>query len=302
MKVLFIGGTGTFSNACTRQCLNEGIDLWLVLRGTRDDRLCGKEHVIKGDIKKDYKSLKSTLANHTWDCVVDWVVFNEQDVLRDIEFFKDKTKIFIYISSTAAYEKPLPSPYVNELTPIGNKCWDYADNKAKCERLLLKYYEETGFPVTIVRPGAGYAPFTLPSGFAGLGFGIVKRILNNQPILIHGDGTGLWTLTFCEDFARAFMPLIKLDSVIGETFQITSDELMTWLQIHQEIGRALNREVKFEFASSHLINWFDASFGATLLGDRAHSYLFDNSKIKKFVPSFSPRVILRGHQTLNRLL
>ena len=179
---------------------------------------------------------------------------------------------------------------MNESTPIGNKYWDYAENKAKCERLLLKYYQETGFPVTIVRPGPGYAPFTFPAGFAGQGFGIIERILNDKPILIHGDGTGLRTLIFDEDFARAFVPLIKLDSVIGETFQITSDELMTWLQIHQEIGKALNHEVKFEFASSHLINRFDASVGATLLGDRAHNYIFDNSKIKKFIPSFSPSV------------
>ena len=293
MKVLFIGGTGTLSTACVHRCLDLGMELFVLVRGTRDQRIPPKARVIHGDIRGAPTHVRSLLAGHTWDCVVDWVAFEEEDVLRDVEFFEGRTKKFIFISSAAVYRKPLPTPPVTESTPTGNKFWDYADKKARCEQLFHDFYQSRGFPVVIVRPGAGYAEFTLPTGIAGMGFGIADRILSGRPILVHGDGTGLWTFTFNEDFARGFVPLISLDSVVGETFHITSDEILSWIQIYDLIGSVFGGEGKYVFASSHLINKFDAELGATLLGDKSHSYIFDNSKIKRYVPDFSPRVSLR---------
>lgn len=290
MRVLFIGGTGTISTACTRLCIEQGMDLWLLLRGTRDHRIPAKAKPVHGDIRTDPVSVRAILDRHTWDCVVDWIAFDEEDVVRDFEFFRGKTRKFVFISSTSVYRKPLPSPIVTEATPTGNAYWQYANKKARCERLLLDLHRTSGFPVVIVRPGHTYAEFALPSGFAGMGFGIVERILEGRPILVHGDGTGLWTLTHNEDFARAFVPLLCLDSTIGETFQITSDELLAWLQIYGLIGKTWGREVEYVFATSHLISQFDADLGATLLGDKAHSCIFVNSKIKRFVPSFLPQV------------
>lgn len=293
MKALFIGGTGTVSTACAKLCIEQGMDLSLLLRGTRDHRVAPKAKVIHGDIRRDPVGVRRLLDSQTWDCVVDWVTFEERDVTQDVEFFRGRTKKFVFISSTCVYEKPLPSARVNELTPIGNRYWAYADRKARCERLLRAEYERSGFPVVIVRPGHMYAEFTLPTGFAGMGFAVVKRILDGKPIVVHGDGTGLWTLTFSEDFARAFVPLLALDSAVGETFQITSDELLSWIRIYDLIGEAFGCPVKYVCASSCLISRFDTELGATLLGDKAHTYLFDNSKIKRYVPSFSARVPFR---------
>ncbi|MBI4283688.1 MAG: NAD-dependent epimerase/dehydratase family protein [Chloroflexi bacterium] len=292
MKVLFIGGTGTVSAACAHLCVEQGMDLFLLLRGTRDHRVPPKARLIHGDIRKDPGYVRGLLAQQTWDCVVDWVGFEEEDVLRDVEFFQGKTKKFVFISSTAVYRKPLPTPRVIESTPTGNKFWEYADKKTRCERLFYKFYQSRGFPVVIVRPGAVYAEFTLPTGVAGMGFGIADRILSGRPILVHGDGTGLWTFTFNEDFARGFVPLISLDSVVGETFHITSDEILSWIQIYDLIGAVFGREGKYVFASSHLINQFDSELGASLLGDKSHSYIFNNSKIKNYVPSFLAEIPL----------
>jgi nucleoside-diphosphate-sugar epimerase len=290
MKVLFIGGTGTISTACTRLCIEQGLDLWLLVRGTRDYRIPSKAKTIHADFSNDLGLVKSLLDRHTWDCVVNWVTFDEKDVLNSFELFRGKTEKFVFISSTSVYSKPLLSPFVTESTPTGNRYWEYADQKARCERLLLDYHKTNGFPVVVVRPGHTYAEFALPSGFAGMGFGIVERILRGKPILVHGDGAGLWTMTYSEDFARALVPLMAMDSVVGEILQVTSDELLTWQQIYDLIGKAWEREVDYVFATSHLINQFDADLGATLLGDKAHSHIFVNSKLKRFLPSYSAQV------------
>lgn len=290
MKVLFVGGTGTISTACARLAIERGIDLWLLVRGTRNERIPPRAHVIRGDIKNDSASVKRILEHHTWDCVVDWVAYDAHDVERDVEFFIGKTQKFFFISTTSVYQKPLRSVFVNESSPIGNTGWEYADKKAWCERLLWTHYERAGFPLVVVRPGYTYAEFTLPSGFMGMGFGIAERILKGKPILIHGDGTGVFTLTFNEDFARAFVPLIGSDCIVGETFQIASDEVLTWTKIYDLIGEALGRDVSYVFASSYLIKEFDAELGASLLGDKAHSYILDTRKIKSAVPYFSALV------------
>lgn len=293
MNVLFIGGTGTISSACARLCAEQGIDLTLLLRGTRDHRVPAKVTVLHGDIKQHPALVRDLVGAREWDCVVDWVAYDEHDVMRDVELFRGRAKRVFFISSTSVYQKPLPSPWVTEATPIGNRYWAYANKKTQCERLFLKYRDAEGFPVVIVRPGAVYAEFTLPTGIAGWGYGLVRRLREGKPILVHGDGTGWWTLTFNEDFARAFVPLLGLESVVGETIHIVSGEVNSWLQIYDLIGKTFGLTPSYVFASAHLIKQHDAELGATLLGDKSHSYLFDLSKLKAYVPLFAPRVSLR---------
>jgi nucleoside-diphosphate-sugar epimerase len=292
LKVLFIGGTGLISTACAHRCVEQGMELFLLVRGTRDHRAPSQAHILHGDITADPAAVRALLDRHRWDVVVDWVAYREADVQRDIELFLGKTKQFIFISSTSVYRKPLSSAWVDETTPIGNRFWDYADQKARCEQWLLAAHRSRGFPVVIVRPGATYAEFTLPTGIAGMGFGMVERMRAGKPVLLHGDGTGLWTFTFNEDFARAFVPLLGRESVVGETFQITSDEVLSWRNIYDTIGEVFGCAPQYVCAPSQLIQRFDAELGATLLGDKSHSYLFHNRKIKQVVPSFASQISL----------
>ena len=292
-KILFIGGTGLISTACARLCVERGMELFLLLRGTRDHRAPSQATVLHGDVKEEPASVRALLERHTWDVVVDWVAFEEADVRRDIKLFHGKTKKFIFISSTSVYQKPLPSPWVDETTPIGNRFWPYAEQKARCEQVLRSASQTIGFPAVIVRPGATYAEFTLPTGIAGMGFGMVERMRAGKPVLLHGDGTGLWTFTCAEDFARAFVPLMELDSVVGQAFQITADEVLSWRQIYDIIGEVFGCTPQYVCAPAQLIHRFDATLGSSLLGDKSHTYLFNNRKIKQFVPSFTPQVSLR---------
>jgi nucleoside-diphosphate-sugar epimerase len=230
--------------------------------------------------------------------VVDWVAFEEEDIRRDVALFSGKTRRYVYISSCGAYRKPVLSPWVVETAPIGNPFWKYADLKARCELLLWDQYRASGFPACVIRPGYTYAEFTLPSGFLGMGFGIADRIVRGRPILVHGDGTGLFNFTSSEDFARALVPLLSLPSIVGETFNVASGEVHSWIRLYTLIAEALQYPVQFVTATTSLIQRFDAEVGTALLGDKAHSYIVDSSKLKRFVPSFSPKVSLReGIQT-----
>jgi nucleoside-diphosphate-sugar epimerase len=290
MRVLFVGGTGTISTAAARACIEAGIDLSLLVRGTRDHRMPPEARVIHADVKRDPRGARLALAGQTWDAVVDWVMFDDEDVSRDVELFRGACRRFFFISSTSVYEKPLPSPHVNERTPTGNRFWAYADKKARCERRLLSEYRATGFPAVVVRPGHTYAEFALPTGFLGLGFGAIERILEGKPIVVHGDGTGLWTLTASDDCARALVPLFAREDVVGEAFQITSDELLTWNQIYEAMAAAVDRPASLVHVPSRVIASFDGELGASLLGDKAHCYLFDNAKIRLYVPAFVSKV------------
>lgn len=282
MKILLVGGTGTISTACAEECIRQGMDVYLLVRGTRNHRANPKANILQGDIRSDVSGL---LNGHLWDCVIDFNVYDCEDVIRDIQLFKGKTKRFVYISSSSVYQKPTPTVYVNEQTPTGNKYWVYAQKKADCESLFQYYFKE-GFPVVTVRPGHCYAEFTLPTGFQGLGFGVVPKIMEGKPILLHGDGTGLWTLTFSQDFASGLVPLLSKEGIEGETYQITSDDLLTWTQIYDMIGESVGRKPRYAYVTSEWISRVDPAMGESILGEKAHSFIFDNTKIKKLVPSF----------------
>ncbi len=293
MKILFIGGTGTISTACTQLCASENLDLYLLNRGNRTHRVPKNVKLLRGDIRNGFKEVQQLLKNHEWDCVVDWIAYDEKNIERDIELFSKKTTKFVFISSTSVYQKPLSADPLKESHPIGNAFWDYAEKKAACERILRQQYLENAFPAVIVRPGSVYSEFVLPTNIPGLSYGALERMRFGKPLLIHGDGKSLWTFTFNEDFAQAFVPLLKRNDILGESFHITSDEKIPWIEIYQKMGEVFGFEPQFTHVDPEKISKLDPELGATFLGDKSHTYLFDNQKIKSFVPFFKAEFNLK---------
>jgi nucleoside-diphosphate-sugar epimerase len=284
MKVLFIGGTGNISTAVSKLAVERGIELYLLNRGKRASTIPGAK-VIVGDITKAAETA-SLLRDHAWDVVVDWVAYLESDVQRDYELFRGKTKQYIFISSASAYQRPASFPIVTESTPLANPFWQYSRNKIACEEKLNSYYRQDGFPVTIVRPSLTYDT-VIPVPVGGwTEYTTVDRIKMGKKIIVHGDGSSLWTVTHAEDFAKGFVGLLSHQQAIGQSFHITSDEILTWDQIHQAIGEALGREVNIVHIASDTLATFDEEYRGSLIGDKATSVIFDNTKIKRFVPGF----------------
>jgi nucleoside-diphosphate-sugar epimerase len=285
MKVLFIGGTGVISSACTALALERGIDLFLFNRGKTGKR-GSIPHGVKpltGDIR-DIVSVRQILGYQKFDAVVNWIAYTPDHVEQDLEVFRGRTKQYIFISSASAYQKPPSSLPVTESTILDNPFWEYSRNKIACEERLIRAYREEKFPFTIVRPSHTYDKTLLP--FSG-GYTVVDRMRWGKPVIIHGDGTSLWTLTHHKDFAVGFVGLLGNSHAIGETFHITSDEWLQWNQIYQIVASAAGiPNPKFVHIPSNLIAEFKPDWGPGLLGDKAHSMIFNNSKIKRVVPEF----------------
>lgn len=292
MKVLFIGGTGTISMAISRLLLAQGHTLYLLNRGTRNSDLSGNLIELTADIN-DEAFVASLIRDLQFDAVADFIAFVPAQLERDYRLFKDKTKQFIYISSASAYQKPLSDYRINEGTPLANPYWEYSRNKIAGEDYLMKLYREEGFPVTIVRPSHTYDERSVPVGAHGSrgSYSVVKRIQEGKPIIIHGDGTSLWTLTHNSDFAKGFAGLLGNVHAIGEAVQITSDESVTWNQIYQMIADALGVKLNAVHAASEFLDaCSDYDFAGGLLGDKANTVVFDNSKLKRLVPGFTATV------------
>lgn len=290
MKALFIGGTGTISTAISTRLLEEGHELWLLNRGTRNDALPPGAHIIKADIN-DEEMVARKLEGLSFDVVADFIAFVPEQLERDHRLFQGKTRQFIFISSASAYQKPLSDHRINEGTPLANPYWQYSRNKIACEELLMKWYREERFPVTIVRPSHTYSERSMPVGVHGPGgsYQVIRRMMEGKKVIIHGDGSSLWTLTFNTDFAKGFIGLMGNLHAIGEAVQITGDETLTWNQIHAVIAEALGVELKPCYVSSEFIasaspaEW---DLRGALLGDKANSVVFDNMKLKRLVPDF----------------
>jgi nucleoside-diphosphate-sugar epimerase len=282
IKVLFIGGTGNISTSVSRLCIERGYKLTLLSRGTSEQTISGAE-MLRADIK-DPAAAKAVLGDRTWDVVVDWIAFLPGEVQRDIDLFRGKTGQYIFISSASAYQKPASNYLIRESTPLSNPYWEYSRNKIACEELLIDALRKDGFPCTIVRPSHTYDTI-LPIP-VGDGYTVVDRIKKGLPVIVHGDGSSLWVLTHSEDFAKAFVGLLGNPHAIGQAFHITSDEVLTWDQIYYTIGAAVGREPKIVHVASETLAKFDARYIGELLGDKAVSVVFDNSKIKSYVPSF----------------
>lgn len=290
MKALFIGGTGTISTAISRRLLEEGHELWLINRGTRNDALPPGAHIIKADIN-DEETVARQLEGQKFDVVADFIAFVPAQLERDYRLFRDRTDQFIYISSASAYQKPLSDHRIDEGTPLANPYWEYSRNKIAGEELLMKLYREEGFPVTIVRPSHTYSERSMPVGVHGPkgSYQVIKRMLEGKKVIIHGDGSSLWTLTFNTDFAKGFIGLMGNIHAIGEAVQITGDETLTWNQIHTVIAQALGVELHPCYVSSEWIaagSPVEWDLEGALIGDKANSVVFDNAKLKRLVPDF----------------
>lgn len=288
MKALFIGGTGTISMAITRLAVMRDWELYLLNRGNRSEELPEGVHVIQGDVN-DEAACAKLLAGMKFDTVCDFIGFVPEQLERDYRLFAGKTKQFMYISSASAYQKPMSNYRITEGTPLVNPYWEYSRNKIACEEFLMKMYRENGFPVTIIRPSHTYDERNVPMGVHGNGgsWQVIKRMMAGKPVIIHGDGTSLWTMTHNSDFAKAFVGLMGNAHALGEAFQITSDETLTWNQIYQTIADALGVELHPYYVSSEfLASVSDYDFTGSLIGDKSNSVVFDNQKLKRAVPDF----------------
>jgi len=300
MKVLFIGGTGTISSAISRLAVELGWELYHLNRGSRKGEFAGVTQ-IECDIRnEDVSSIKEKIrkaagAVKRFDVVADFIGFVPEHVQKDFDVFNGLCGQYIFISSASAYQKPLSSYLVSESTPLSNPLWRYSRDKIACEDLLTQKYRECGFPVTIVRPSHTYDERSVPLGVHGKNgsWQVLKRMLDGKPVIIHGDGTSLWTLTHNSDFARAFVRLAGNIHAIGEAVHITSDESVTWNQIYEIIADALNVQLKAAHVSSEFLDECSGGrydFKGSLLGDKSNSVVFDNTKLKRLAPGFYAQV------------
>jgi len=291
MKILFIGGTGNISTSVSRLAVKQGFELFLLNRGKSGVNIPGAISLI-GDIT-DEKGTAELLKDHVWDTVVNWIAFTPKEVERDLRLFAGKTRQYIFISSASCYQKQADNPVVTESTPLHNPIWDYSMQKIYCENLLFEAYRNSGFPVTVVRPSHTYdLMIPVPFGISRDST-MLDRMRKGKRILVHGDGTSLWTLTHSRDFAKGFTGLMGNPAAINHAFHITSDELLTWNGIIQTIAWTLGVEANIVQVSSEMICRHFPEYRGTLLGDKAHSAIFDNSKIKRFVPTYSADIPFR---------
>jgi nucleoside-diphosphate-sugar epimerase len=287
MKLLFIGGTGVISSACTALAVERGLDLTLLTRGQHAANL---PPGIKGMIADvNDPALFQRLQSESFDAVIDWIAFTPADIERDLKLFRGRTRQFVFISSASAYQKP-PNHYViTESTPLANPFWSYSQEKIACEARLMKAYRDEGFPVTIVRPSLTYGETLVPLVLNSWqkSYTAVDRMIRRKKVVVPGDGSSLWTITHNTDFAKGLIGLLGQQQAIGEAFHITSDEVLTWDQIFKTVGAAVGVEPQLIHISSDFIAACLPDKKGTLIGDKAVSVVFDNSKIKNFVPDFS---------------
>jgi nucleoside-diphosphate-sugar epimerase len=302
MKALFIGGTGTISAAISRHVLELGWELFLLNRGSRNDEIPGGALTeINCDIRAEdgdtaAGKIQSAMARSgvkRFDVVADFIAFTPDHVEKDYRLFNGLCDQYFFISSASAYQKPPASYLVTESTPLANPFWQYSRDKIACEDFLMTKYREHGFPVTIVRPSHTYGDKSVPLGVHGSGgsWQVLKRMLDGKPVIIHGDGTSLWTMTHNSDFARAFAALMGNVHATGEAVQITSDETLCWNQIYRVIAGVLGVPLRAVHVSSDFLaagSRYD--FGGSLTGDKANSVVFDNTKLKRLAPGFCAQV------------
>lgn len=293
MKLLFIGGTGIISSACSDLAVARGHELFLLNRSvTTKLPVPEGATVLQADVYAEEARLARLLAGHHFDAVVDYIAYTADDIERDLRLFRDKTDQFVFISSAAAYQKPIRNYIITERTPLENPYWDYARNKIACEDRLMFAYLEEGFPVTVIRPSHTYGLTQIPFGVSSWQhpWTVIDRMKRGQKVIVPGDGTSLWVLTWNADFAKGLVGLLGNEKAIGEAFQITSDEVLSWNQIYLEAYEALGLEPNLVHIASDLLAAYDPHALGSLVGDKANSVVFDNSKIKRFVHDYACEV------------
>ncbi len=286
MRILFIGGTGVISTASTALAAERGMDLTLLSRGQHAAQLPQGIKTLIADVNDT--AVAQTLEGESFDAVVDWVAFTPADIERDLKLFRGRTRQFVFISSTSAYQKPQTHYLMTESTPLANPHWEYSRNKIACEERLMRAYREEGFPVTIVRPSLTYGETQIPLVLNSWQkpYTAVDRMIRGQKLIVHGDGSSLWVITHNTDFAKGLVGLLGHQQAIGHAFHITSDEVLTWDQLFRIVGEAVGVEPKLVHIPSDFITACIPEKMGTLTGDKSVSVVFDNSKIKRFVPGY----------------
>jgi nucleoside-diphosphate-sugar epimerase len=291
MKALFIGGTGLISSAVSRLAVERGIDLFLLNRGQKGEFFPQGAKQIVADYR-DQKAVQKALRGKSFDVVADWIAFTPEQVAADIALFSGSTAQFFFISSASAYQKPSTHYIISESTPLANPFWQYSRDKIAGEELLMHEYREKGFPVTIIRPTLTYGVTQIPAAVGSWDhpWTLVDRMRKGKKIIVPGDGTSLWTMTHNSDLAKGFVGLMGNIHAIGHAFNITSDEVLTWNQIYGLIGVAAGARPDIVHIASDFLAAFNPDQVGNLTGDKAQSAIFDNSKIKSFVPGYSATV------------
>lgn len=296
MRALFIGGTGTISAAIVRRlAVDPAWEVWLINRGNRSATIPRGVHTIVADIN-DESAVLAALGEMTFDVVGEFIAYTPDQVERDYRMFRNRIRQYIFISSASAYHKPAASPFITEGTALANPHWQYSRDKIACEDFLMAKYREESFPVTIVRPSHTYDERKIPLGVHGKygSWQVIRRMLDGKPVIIQGDGTSLWHLTFNEDFAIGYTALMGNRHAIGEVFQITGDEVLTWNQIYQTIADALGVSLKACHVASDFLaaagKKYGYDFEGSLLGDKSVSVLFDNARLRRLAPDMRTTV------------
>jgi len=296
MKYLFIGGTGNMSMYITKKLLAEGNSITLVNRGSRNKELeaLGDVRYIQADINKEEEKVAEAIWDERFDAVADFICFNTDQAARDFRLFNGKCKQYLVLSTASVYQKPLSSPHVTESTPLANPYWQYSKNKTRMEEYFMERYRQDGFPVTIIRPSHTYGDHYFPVAVEGRygGYQVLLRMLRGKPVIVHGDGLSLWAFTHSLDFAEGFCGLVGNVHAIGESFHITTDELCTWNQMYEVAADELGVKAKIVHVSSDFLADVDPRdfMRGTLIGDKANSILYDNTKLKRAVPGFCCKV------------
>jgi nucleoside-diphosphate-sugar epimerase len=289
MRVLFIGGTGNISSASTDRALESGYEVFHLNRGNKPDKERPGVTVLKADIRNP-EAVRAALHGLKFDSVVQFLAFRPEHVEADLDLFEGKTDQYVLISTCSAYKKPSLHPVFTEGTPLENPYWEYSRLKIACERVLTNKADARAFPYTIVRPSHTYDDGWIPTCFGSTDFTIAWRMREGKEIIVPGDGQSIWTLTHAEDFAVGLVGLLGNPATLSEAFHITSDEHLTWDAIHHLIASALGVRPRLVHIPSEYIARINPERGAGLLGDKALSAIFDNSKIKRFVPAFRPKI------------
>ncbi|WP_288467836.1 SDR family oxidoreductase [uncultured Curtobacterium sp.] len=290
-SVLFIGGSGIISAACVREAVEQGFDVTVLNRGETDKRPIPERVTrLQADVS-DRTALEAAIGDQRWDVVIDFVAFRPDQVQRDVEVFTGRTRQYVFISSASAYQTPATHLPITESTPLKNPFWQYSRDKIACEDLLVEAYRENDFPMTIIRPSHTYDETLVP--FSG-GWTVVGRMRAGKPVVVCGDGSSLWTITHARDFAVGFVGLLDRAEAIGEAFHITGDEAPTWDRIAHELAAAAGVEdLEIVHVPSDAIDALDADWGASLLGDKANTSVFDNTKVQTLVPEFAQTTSIR---------
>lgn len=287
MKALLVGGTGNISLYITKKLLAAGWEVTLLNRGSKNAEVPEAKQIIAD--MADETGVAERLRGHNFDVVAQFITYLPEEAERDIRLFQERTGQYIFISSASAYSKPPGCPVITESTPLHNPFWQYSRDKAACEDILMNAWRTQGFPVTVVRPSHTYGRSRLPFALHGKQgpWQVIQRIREEKPVVIPGDGTSIWTVTWADDFADGFIGLMGNRQAVGESFHITSDERLTWNDIHRTVAGLLGKPLRPCYVPSTLLAKVTShDFSGALLGDKAHSVLFDNTKIRRFVPGF----------------